>query len=428
MDWAVAFILGAIVAPPDAVAPLALAKRLGLPRRIVVILEGEGLVNDATALILYRFAVAAVATGAFSLADATTTFGLIVVGEIAFGIGVGWLSLRLRYWAKNPRIEIILSLLTPYFAYWVPEHFGGSGVLATVCCGLYVSWVGPRLISAATRLQGIFFWDLTIYVIEGFVFLLTGLQARILMERTHGFALYDLLTATAIVTAIVVAARFIWMFPATYLPRWLIPSLARRDPAPPWQYPFILAFTGVRGVVSLAAALALPFATGDGTPFIQRDIILFIAFGVIVATLIGQGLMLPYVIQMLGLAKRGKAEFWRERVAELSARYDAVEAAMHHLEQLARERKLPKRVVSLLKERHNHRKEQLPDDIEQPKDLAIYDQTANLQLELIAAERAYVYELLREGRITDEARRRIERELDLEEVTIDTRRNDAAPL
>ncbi len=156
------------------VAPLAIARRLALPRRILVVLEGEGLANDATALILYRFAVVAVTTGSFSLTQATGTFSLIVVGEILYGIGVGWLSLRLRQWAANPRVEITLSLMTPYFAYWVPEHLGGSGVLATVAAGLYVSWNGPRLIPAATRLQGIFFWDLIIYLIEGFVFLITA--------------------------------------------------------------------------------------------------------------------------------------------------------------------------------------------------------------------------------------------------------------
>ncbi|HET9175041.1 MAG TPA: cation:proton antiporter, partial [Pseudolabrys sp.] len=153
-EWAVGFVLGAIVAPPDVVAPLAIARRLGLPRRVLVILEGEGLANDATALVLYRFAVAAAVTGAFSLPKASGAFAMIVVGEIFYGIAVGWLSLRLRQWAHEPRVEITLSLMTPYLAFWVPEHLGGSGVLATVACGLYVSWNGPRLISSATRLQG----------------------------------------------------------------------------------------------------------------------------------------------------------------------------------------------------------------------------------------------------------------------------------
>ena len=229
-QWGVAFLLGAIVAPPDVVAPLAIARRLGMPRRLVVVLEGEGLANDATALILYRFAVAAVATGMFSLGKATGTFALIVVGEIVWGIAVGWLSLRLRHWARNPRVEITLSLMTPYLAYWVPEHLGGSGVLATVAAGLYVSWNGPLLISASTRLQGIFFWDLIIYVIESLIFLITGLQARTLLEKAQWFSIRDLLIAIAITTAIVIVARFVWVFPATYLPRWLSASLRARDP------------------------------------------------------------------------------------------------------------------------------------------------------------------------------------------------------
>ena len=182
MDWSVGFVLGAIVSPPDAVAPLAIARRLQVPHRILVVLEGEGLANDATALILYRFAVAAVAVGTFSLGPAVGTFAAIVVGEILWGIGVGWLSLRLRRWVNDPRIEITLSLLTPYLAFWPPQNVGGSGVLATVTCGLYISWNGLRLISSATRLQGIFFWDLLIYLIEGLVFLITGLQARTLIR------------------------------------------------------------------------------------------------------------------------------------------------------------------------------------------------------------------------------------------------------
>jgi monovalent cation/hydrogen antiporter len=300
-SWGTGFVLGAIVAPPDTVAPLAIARRLGLPRRLVVVLEGEGLANDATALILYRFAVAAVAAGSFSLPQASGTFAAIVIGELTWGIAMGWLSLRLRKWAHDPHVEITLSLMAPYVAYWVPEHLGGSGVLATVACGLYVSWNGPLLISSATRLQGIFFWDLTVYLIEGFVFLLTGLQARTLIQEAHAFPLSEIVLATALVTGIIIAARFIWVFPATYIPRWLIPPIAKSDPAPPWQLPFFLSFTGVRGVVSLAAGLALPVSLASGTPFPQREPIMFVTFGVIILTLIGQGAVLPHVAHALGL-------------------------------------------------------------------------------------------------------------------------------
>ena len=304
MPLAVGFVLGAIVAPPDAIAPLAIVRRLGLPHRLVVILEGEGLANDATALILYRFAVAAVSTGLFSFGQAAGTFALIVVGEIAYGIGVGWFSLRLRRWAREPRVEITLSLLTPYAAFLVPQHLGGSGVLAAVAAGLFVSWNGPLLIPAATRLQGIFFWDLVVYFLEGFIFLVTGMQTRTLLDRMDTELLHDLVFAVLLIVAVVIVTRFVWVYPAAYLPRWLSPSLRRRDPLPPWQWVFFLAFVGVRGVVSLAAALAIPLTTAAGTPFPDRDLILFVTFGLIVVTLIGQGLLLPSVVRWLGLARR----------------------------------------------------------------------------------------------------------------------------
>src|SRR5271154_2223434 len=204
MPLAVGFVLGAIVAPTDAVAPLAIVRRLGIPRRLVVVLEGEGLANDATALILYRFAVAAVSTGVFSFGEAAGTFVLIVVGEIAYGIAVGWLSLRLRRWARDPRVEITLSLLTPYLAFLVPAQLGGSGVLATIAAGLFVSWNGPLLIPAATRLQGIFFWDLVIYLLEGSIFLVTGLQAHVILDRMDMSVFRGLALSTLLVVAVAI--------------------------------------------------------------------------------------------------------------------------------------------------------------------------------------------------------------------------------
>src|SRR6202140_73340 len=213
MPWAIGFLLGAIFAPPDAVAPLAIVRRPGVPRRLVVVLEGEGLANDATALILYRFAVAAVSTGLFSFTDAAGTFVLIVAGEIAYGIAVGWLSLRLRRWARDPRVEITLSLLTPYLAFLIPQELGGSGVLATVATGLFVSWNGPLLIPAATRLQGIFFWDLVVYLLEGLVFLVTGMQIRTLLEGTDPSFLPQPILAALLTVLVVVVARFIWVYP-----------------------------------------------------------------------------------------------------------------------------------------------------------------------------------------------------------------------
>jgi Na+/H+ antiporter len=416
MPWAIGFLLGAIVSPPDAVAPLAIVRRLGVPRRLVVVLEGEGLANDATALILYRFAVAAVSTGLFSFGEAAGTFVLIVVGEIIYGIAVGWLSLRLRHWARDPRVEITLSLLTPYLAFLVPQQLGGSGVLATVATGLFVSWNGPLLIPAATRLQGIFFWDFLVYLLEGFIFLVTGMQTRTLLDRMDANLLQGLTFTVLVTVAVVIVTRFIWIYPVAYLPRWLSPSLRRRDPIPPWQSIFFLGFVGVRGVVSLAAALAIPLTTAAGAPFPDRDLILFVTFSVIVVTLIGQGLLLPSVVGWLGLAKHADDERQREHKAELAARSGALDVAQNRLGQVAADRQVSAEALAILRARHDYRTGRLSEHSADGGDAAAV--AAELRMEMIAAEREYIYRLLQEGQITDEARRRIERELDLEEASI----------
>jgi Na+/H+ antiporter len=419
LPWAVAFVLGAIISPPDVVAPLAIARRLRLPRRLLVILEGEGLANDATALILYRFAIAAVSTGAFSLGPALGTFGAIFVGEIAFGLAVGWSMLRIRYLAADPRVEITLSLVTPYLAYWIPEHLGGSGVLATVVAGLYTSWHGPRLITAATRLQGVFFWGLFTYLIEGMVFLLTGLQARTLLDRIGELETGELIASAALISGVVVVTRFVWIFPATYLPRWLSPALARRDPSPPWQAPFLIGFTGIRGIVSLAAALAIPLATASGEPFPYRDLILFLTFAVIIVTLIGQGLALPPVIGWLGLADQGREERRVEAADEIASRRLTIEAALRHIDEVASQGQLPAQIVAPMRAHHFERLRQLDYRLgADAQEMHLAELSEDLERRLIAAEREHLYALMCEGRLKDDARRRIENELDLREAQL----------
>jgi CPA1 family monovalent cation:H+ antiporter len=427
LPWGVGFLLGAIVAPPDVVAPLAIARRLALPRRVLVVLEGEGLANDATALILYRFAVAAITTGSFSLSAATGEFVAIVVGEIAFGLAVGWIMLRARHYARDPQIEITLSLITPYLAFWIPEHFGGSGVIATVACGLYMSWNGPLLISAATRLQGIFFWDLVIYLTEGLLFLLTGFQLRLLYEKSKAFPLDQIVLSTALVVAVIVAARFAWVFPAIFGPRWLSRRVREHDPAPPWQWAFIISFTGVRGTVSLAAALALPLTLATGAAFPYRDQILFVSFGVIFVTLVGLGLTLPRVVRLLGVAEAGRAELVAEHGKEIATRRQALAEALRSLDAITDDRELSDEVVKLLRARHEVRTSQLPPEL----DCDEYDASAlgiELTRELIAIERRFIHVMLRDGKITDETRRRIERDLDLEEAGLANREYGEGPL
>ena len=416
LSWPVGFVLGAIISPPDAVAPLSIARRMQLPRRIQVILEGEGLANDATALILYRFAIVAVGSGVFSLEKAAATFAAIVAGEIIWGVGVGWLLLRVRRWVADPQIEILLSILTPYIAYWPPERLGGSGVLATVAAGLFVSWNGLTMISAATRLQGIFFWEVLLYVIEGLIFLFTGLQARTFGGGINGYPPGQLAASAAVISAVVILARFVWTFPATYLPR-LIPAIGRKDPAPPWQWTFTIAFTGVRGIVSLAAALAIPLTLDDGAPFPNRDLILFLTFFVILVTLVGQGLLLPPMLRLLGMANAGRREHRADKAEELAARREAITAAAQRLEALARERSLPESIVHPLRALHRERLRHFDTDPETGgpagKAGSAYDA---VELQLLEAERARINILYRGGSLKDEARRRLERELDLREA------------
>jgi len=418
LEWPVGFVLGAIVSPPDVVAPLAIARRLGLPRRLLIVLEGEGLANDATALVLYRFAVAAVSTGAFAFEPALATFATMLVGEIVYGLAVGWAMLRVRGAAHDPRVEITLSLVTPYLAFWVPEHAGGSGVLATVACGLYVSWNGSRLIPSATRLQGLFFWDFFTFVIEGMVFLLTGLQARTLAERMGALTVGDLVGSTAAVCGVVIVARFVWVFAASHLPARILARRRGREPAP-WQLPFMVAFTGIRGIVSLAAALAIPLATASGAPFPHRDLILFVTFVVIVVTLVGQGLAMPSVIGWLGLAALGRAERRVDEADELLARRRTVEAGMRRLDEVLRERRVPATVVGPLRAHHGGRLQRLVyrsgDDAEQRR---LAELGEALELEMVDAERRRLYELMCAGEVQDEARRHIERDLDLREARL----------
>ncbi len=417
--WAVGFVLGAVVSPPDAVAPMAIARRFPIPSRILTILEGEGLVNDATALILFSFAVAAVAGGkAFSFPEAGLTFALIVAVEVLWGLFIGWGGLALRRWAADTRVEMVFALLTPFAAFWIPEALGGSGVLATVVSGLYVSWNGPRFISPATRLQGFFVWDLATYLIEGVIFLLTGLQARVVADTLEPGQWQRLAFTAACVCAAIILVRFVWVFAATYLPRLLFPKLARRDPPLPWRWVFLIAFTGIRGVVSLAAALSIPFFAGDG-PFPERGLLLLVTFAVILVTLVGQGLSLPLVIDAVCLTADGRREGDRAKRKEISARLASIDAALARLDSLEGAVSAPE-TVAALRRRHVDRRAYFVAACQGLADTqgdAIGNAT-RLQLRFVEAERAAITDIYNRDEIDDEARRRIERELDLEDARL----------
>lgn len=411
---AVGFVLGAVVSPPDAVAPMAIARRHAMPTRILTILEGEGLVNDATALILFSFAVAAVVSGtAFSIPTAIGQFLLIVAGEIVWGMFVGWASLVLRRWAQDTRVEMVFSLLTPFAAFWIPEVLGGSGVLATVVCGLFVSWNGPTYISPATRLQGFFVWDMVVYLIEGVIFLLTGLQARMIVERLQSGDWNRVIIASAAVCAAIIAVRFVWVFSVTYGSRFLWPALRRESPYPPWRSVFIVAFTGIRGVVSLAAALSIPFTAG-AVAFPERDLLLLVTFAVILVTLVGQGLSFAWVIQKLGLVDEGRREAAEAKSREVQARVKSIDAALARLDDLEGAAASPE-TVAALRRRHSDRRAYFVAACQDISEGNTALSSTALQLRFVEAERASVSDLYCRGEIDDEARRRIERELDLED-------------
>jgi len=413
IPWAVGFVLGAVVSPPDAVAPMAIARRLSVPKRLLTVLEGEGLVNDATALILFSFAVAAVESGSVSLAAAALNFVLIVMLEIAWGLGIAWSMLHLRRWSNDTDVEMILSLLTPFAAFWPPHFLGGSGVLAAVTAGLYTSWNGPRLISPATRLQGFFVWGLVVFGIEGIVFFLTGLQSRSVMINPDAGEWRHRGWATGITFAVVVLVRFVWVFSATYLPSQIRASAASPRP---WQEAFLIGFTGIRGVVSLVAALSIPEVVG-AVGFPDRDLILFVTFCVILASLVGQGATLPALITWLGLDRQGASEAQASKRAEIAARVAGIEAVLARLRELEG-RGPPGGAFARLRRSNEERRVDLLQASDQTEDGESGANAAQLKLELVAAERASIARQFAEGSLSDEARRRIERELDLEDAWV----------
>jgi CPA1 family monovalent cation:H+ antiporter len=332
LPLAAGFVLGAIISPPDAIAATAIADRLKVPRRIVTILKGESLVNDATALVAYRVAVAAVVTGTFSLAHACGQFFLVGLGGNAVGLAVGWLAAQFHKRVDDAQIEITVSLLTPFVAYLLAERLGLSGVLAVVTTGLYLGMRMPELLTFRTRLQSGPVWEMLEFLLNGFVFILIGLQLPEVLSTLSGrsISVGKLIWYALLISLAVILIRILWVFPASYLPRLLFRGIRRRDPYPPWRQVAIVAWTGMRGVVSLAAALAVPLTLENGARFPGRELILFLTFVVIVATLVVQGLSLPLLIRWLGIQDDRSME-----KEERDARLKANRAALEKLNEIA---------------------------------------------------------------------------------------------
>ncbi|MDP9482533.1 MAG: Na+/H+ antiporter [Chloroflexota bacterium] len=408
LSWAAAFAFGAIVAPPDAVAATAIFRRRGVPPRIVTILEGESLVNDATALIAYRFATAAAVTGTFSLAAAGLQFILVAAGGIAIGVVVGRLLAEAWRRVSDPTLEIVISLLVPFAAYLPAEALGASGVLAAVTAGILAGRHAARVLSPNARLMGTGVWSVLIFLINGFAFLLIGVQLPAILDGLTAFAPAELIGLGLAISATVIVARIVWVFPASYLPRWASAKLRARDPYPPVGAVFVVSWAGMRGVVSLAAALAL------STNIPDRPLLIYLTLCVILATLVGQGLTLPWIVRRLGVVSGSSLE-----VEEKIARQAAADAARERLETLATEYPDHLPLVDSLRAALAHEAEHATelangDDLDAATRERLEHQ--EIRLALVAAQRDAVIRLRDDGVIGDNALRRIERELDLEAV------------
>jgi len=378
------------------------------------VIEGESLVNDGTALVAYRFAVAAVVTGAFSLEHAAWRFVVNVIGGIAIGLAVAYLIRQLRRRLDNPPVEITVALLSGFFGYLPAQAAGVSGVLAAVTVGIYMGWHTPELTNAQTRLQGQGVWEIVFVLLNGLLFALVGLQLPGIVDRLSGRSWGELVGYAALVSGVVIGARFLWIVATSVLP----PGWVRaRDPLPSWRAKAVLAWSGMRGAVSLAAALALPISTDAGTRFPARDLIIFLTFGVILVTLVLQGLTLPVLIRVLDLEDDGL-----EAKEEAKARIHAAEAAMARLEELLDEDWVREDTAERLRGLYGFRRDRFSSRLDPDGDGSVEDRSQDyqrLRRELLDAERQAVVDLRRSGHIDDDVMRRVVRDLDLEDARLD---------
>ncbi len=407
--WAVGFALGAIVSPPDAVAATAVLRRFRLPRRILALLEGESLVNDATGLVLYRFAVAAALTGVFSGWELVGDFVLIALGGVAIGIVMGWLTSQLQERLHDPMLELALSLTTPFATYWLCEAVETSGVLGVVAVGLSRARWAHRRASAVSRLNIRTFWRAAVFVVNCLVFVLIGIRLPAIAEALigePGLSWPRAAMLIAALSAVAIGVRFLWIFTATYGVRLLIPSLRKRDPASA-RVSTLVSWCGMRGVVSLAAALALPVSLPNGEPFPARDLVVLLTFGIVFVTLVGQGLTLPALVRALRLERDTSGETEAELARQAMRR-----AAVSAIDHLVAEHGLPAHEAVAVKRFFNST------SLRGSSTMRALDTETRLWLAAATAQREALLRLWQDGQIGDDVLTRLEREIDLAEARL----------
>ncbi len=411
LPWAVAFALGAIVAPTDPVAATQILRRFDVPRRTVAIIEGEALINDASALVLYRIAVAAIGGGAFSLLDAGLSFVASAAGGLAIGLVVAIVIRELRSRLDDPPVEITLSLLSGYAAYIPADAVGASGVVAAVTTGIAIGWWAPSMASPAVRQQGFALWSLLTFLLNAILFVLIGLQLPAILDGLSGESPAFLLETAAAISGVVILTRLVWAMVTPHVIRALDRrprQIARRVG---WRPRLVSAWSGMRGAVSLAAALALPATTP------QRDLLIFLTFGVIFATLVLQGLTLPALIRALRIESDDAEE--RE---ELRARLVATQAALARIEELGAEEWTRDDTIERITAMYDYRRRRLKARAGKIEDDGYEDRSESYQRivrEVLEAQRAAVVALRNDGTISNDVMHRIERELDLEDERLE---------
>jgi CPA1 family monovalent cation:H+ antiporter len=404
LGWPLAFALGAIVSPPDAVAAVAVFRGLGVPRRLVTVLEGESLFNDATALVAYQMALAAAATATFSLGEASLRFVLVGLGGLCVGVAFGWLIAHLQRRLSDPAVEISVSILAPFGAYIAAEEVHVSGVLAAVAAGLCAGWWAPDLSAPETRLRSRAVWDMGSFLLNGLVFILIGLQLLRILPALAARPLSVLILFGVIVSVVSIIVRVAWVFGA----EWISRVVARKTVAPSRELA-VVGWASMRGVVSLATALALPLETPE------RDLLIFLTFCVILVTLVGQGLSLTWLVRVLGLAPDGGTSTQERRAWRVAA-----EAAIDRIDQLTTEWPTHQPLLESMRTQYEHRTSHLVGPPDGEPDAAEQELLEHRQIRqaVLEAEREAVLDLRRRGALDDQAWRRIERDLDLEALRL----------
>ena len=413
------YLLGAIVAPPDAVAASSVTRGLNVPKRIMTVLEGESLINDASSLIIYRYGLAAILTSQFVLWEAGLRFIGIALVSVVIGLAIGWLMLWVhRAIGKDTVTSTAVTLLTPYGSYLIAENFHLSGVLAVVTTGLFLSVRISELFTDQIRLQTNAVWEVVIFLFNGLVFILIGLQLPMIVANLNGYTLPQAVGYALMVSAVAIICRLVWVFPGAYLPRWFNANIRKKEPKPSWQQVTVLGWAGMRGIVSLAGALALPNTLLNGQPFPARDLILFITFIVILVTLVLQGLTLPVLIELLDVREQID-----EKQEERKLRRKMAQQVITHLEANHSAGSVQDDVLSYVKNTYELRINELNGMLRasgsathQPAEL--YKQAIQLQLELISVERMVLMEERGSSLLDGDRLRRMEQELDFESARL----------